>query len=79
MKGKPILVDCVLKCGKYRKETYSKHTVKDIIDIINHFLKTELEISTTITYNTIMNMIIDKRPANKILGNFIQIEKHIDI
>lgn len=79
MKGKSVLVDCVLKCGKYRKETYNKQTIKDIIEIINHFLENELEIRTKITYNSVMNMIIDKRPANKMLGNFIQIQKHIPI
>ena len=79
MKGKSVLVDCVLKCGKYRKETYNKQTIRDILEIINNFLETELEINTKITYNILMNMLVDKRPGNKILENFIKIEKHIPI
>lgn len=79
MKGQSILVDCILKCGKYRRETHNKITVKDLTVIINQFLKVELEIPTPISYNTLMNLILDNRPKNKLLSNFIIIKKHIPI
>lgn len=77
MKGQAVHIDLVLKCGKYRKESYTDLTIKDSIEMINLFFKNELEIPTKISYNTIINLLLNNRPKNKLLSNFISVKKHI--
>jgi hypothetical protein len=77
MKGQSLHLDLILKCGKYRRETYTNLSIKEIINKINIFFENELEIKTKISYNTVMNMLIDDRPKNKLLSNFIIVKKHI--
>lgn len=77
MKGQSLKLDLILKCGKYRKETYTNITIQEIINKINVFFENELEINQKISYNTVMNLLIDNRPKNKLLSNFIIVKKHI--
>lgn len=79
MKGQSLKLDLILKCGKYRRETYNNISIKEIIIKINEFFENELEIKTKISYNSVMNMINEDRPKNKLLSNFIIVKKHITI
>jgi hypothetical protein len=75
MKGQILKLDITIKCGKYKKETHNDLTIKEALLIINEFFKNELEIEQKISYNTIQNLIMEKRPKNKLLLNFLDITK----